>query len=263
MASLDVAALTVDEAGLQTLGERLRQEYVQASPWPHVVVRDLVDPAVLDSVRSECSRVDESHMMRTAGRNQVKQEVSSGLGPATTALLETLESPAFADLLTAVTGIEDLQPDPSHVYAGVHETSRGGFTLIHRDFRRHPVTELRHRVNVLLYLNKRWEQDWGGGLELWPSDMNAVGRRIPPVGNTLVFWETHDQTLHGLPEPVACPEGMSRLSLASYWYTEARRAEPVPRRRPVFARRPQDGWRVGRRPPLQVLRERIPGREGF
>jgi len=32
--------------------------------------------------------------------------------------------------------------------------------------------------------------------------MSAIGRRIFPRYNTMVLWETHGGTLHGLPDPV-------------------------------------------------------------
>jgi hypothetical protein len=130
--------------------------------------------------------------------------------------------------------------------------------MVHRDFRAHSKTGLNHRVNVLLYLNRVWPLEYGGGLELWPPDMRAVAKVIQPVANTLVIFETHDQTLHGFPDPVACPEGDARLSLACYFYTSAVRAQPVPLRRPIWARRPQDGFFVGRRGPASVLGDFAP-----
>ena len=44
-----------------------------------------------------------------------------------------------------------------------------------------------------------------------------------PRFNTMVLWETHDATLHGLPDPVKCPLDRTRLSVACYYYTKARR----------------------------------------
>ena len=96
----------------------------------------------------------------------------------------------------------------------------GGYTKIHRDFEMHPDTGLFHRVNLLVYLNRDWPDSYGGSLELWPSDMSKVGRCVFPRFNTMILWETHGGTLHGLPDPVRCPPNRMRLSVASYYYTK-------------------------------------------
>lgn len=243
----------LDRTYLQDLALQVQAQYERAQPWPHAVVMGLLPDDLIAAAAREGLEVDSSTIFRTVGRNQVKEETSSGLGPASRQILDQLEAPSFLEFLAFVTGIPDLLADPTHKWAGLHRSSAGGFTMIHRDFWEHPVSGLHHRVNVLLYLNEEWPLEYGGALELWPSDMHAVGRVIRPLANTLVIFETHDQTLHGLPEPVACPTADARVSLASYYYTTAPRAQKVPVRRPVFARRPQDGFLIGRRRPVSVI----------
>jgi len=75
--------------------------------------------------------------------------------------------------------------------------------------------------------------------------MTGCGRRVLPVAGTVAIFETRYETLHGVPDPVACPAGRARMSLASYYYSEeppaGRRHDPIVR----HPRRPQDPWRVG------------------
>jgi len=259
----DDAAFAFDPAALRLLALDLREQYLTAQPWPHAIVQGLIPDWLIAAAAGECAGMSDRLLMTTAGPNQVKQEAATGFGPVTSHILNQLEGEAFRKFLETVTGVEGLQSDPSHALAGMHRTPVGGFTLVHRDFRRHPTTNLHHRVNVLLYLNPKWQDDWGGALELWPSNMKQAVRRIPPRGNTIVLWETHDQTLHGLPDPVACPPEMSRLSLASYWYSVSSREAPVKLRRPVFARRPQDRLRRGRRPARQFIRDLLAPRRSY
>jgi Rps23 Pro-64 3,4-dihydroxylase Tpa1-like proline 4-hydroxylase len=244
----------IDFQALQRSSGDLRAQYLAARPWPHLVLHDLFRSSALVSIKEECVLIPPRQMNRQDGRAQVKEETSELPGPESRRMFELFEGPEFINFLEQITGVDELISDPSHVYAGVHRSRPGAFTLIHRDFRRHPQTMLHHRVNVLLYLNQDWQESFGGHLELWPSDMARRERLVVPSANTLVLWETHDQTLHGFPEPVACPPGDARIALASYYYTTEPRSEKVKRRGPVFARRPQDSWRTGRRPPAQVLR---------
>lgn len=246
-APLDVAALTgrVDE---------LRGRYAAARPWPHLVLHDLFPPDLLREAKRECLGVSGERMFRSTDWRHVKEESPAPAGPATETVLRALERDDVVAFLSALTGIPDLVADPTRLAAGVHRTPPGGFTLVHRDFRRHAHTRLHHRVNVLLYLNEGWREEFGGHLELWPGDMAGPPARIAPQANTLVVWETHDQTPHGLPEPVACPPDDARVALASYYYTRAPRAERVKRRGPTYVRRPGDPWLVGHRTPTDVAR---------
>jgi len=216
----------------------LQQEYVKAKPWPHIVVQDAFPDDLLDLVAAECGSIDEAHLIVSNEDRQVKQEAADGLGPATRELLELVDGEPFRAFVSTVTGVKDLLPDPSHKFAGTHRTPAGGFTKIHRDFRFHPTTGLYHRVNLLIYLNREWPASFGGSLELWPSDMSVIGRRIYPHFNTMVLWETHDATLHGLPDPVTCPSDRMRLSVASYYYTKEPRPFGDSLRESYWAARP-------------------------
>lgn len=258
MTDLVVAPWQLDSARLSELLPKARTEYVNASPWPHVVLHGLFPEELLEQAALECRGASSDRLFRTRDRNQLKEESSSELGPVSRLILAQIDSPAFRDFVSALTAVNHLLADPGHQWAGLHRTPPGGFTMIHRDFREHPLTGLHHRVNVLLYLNRQWPDSYGGGLELWPSNMRAPGRLIRPLANTLVIFETHDQTLHGVPEPVACPPGQARLSLASYFFTVEARTPAVPIRRPVFARRPEDSFLVGRRSFVSVIGDCVP-----
>ena len=217
-------ALSLDDfLRLPGHAQSLRREYLNAKPWPHIVVEGIFPEGLLDSVAAECAGLDQARLIRSNDYRQIKQEASEGLGPATKHLLEIVEGESFREFVSAVTGVADLLPDPMHKFAGAHRTPPGGFTKIHRDFEVHPTSGLFHRVNLLVYLNRDWANSYGGSLELWPPDMSAIGRRIFPRFNTMVLWETHDATLHGLPDPVKCPLDRTRLSVACYYYTKARR----------------------------------------
>jgi Rps23 Pro-64 3,4-dihydroxylase Tpa1-like proline 4-hydroxylase len=154
-------------------------------------------------------------------------------------------SPAFVAFVEEATGLRNLESDDSNYWAGLHASGRGAFSSLHRDFAVHPVTRKWHRVNALLFLNSDWREEYGGDLELWSSDLVACGARIKPDAGTLVIFETNDATLHGIPDPIACPKGRMRLSLAVYYYSD----EPWPESPHEFrfrrARRPQDPWWIG------------------
>lgn len=219
----------------------LREQFTTASPWPHLVLDDLVDPVLAaDAERQEaefakCLRPHRSHRM-------VKAESAVPGGPAAKEILGEMLSPQFIALIEAVTGIAGLIGDPEHFWGGLHVSGPGAFQSVHTDFERHPVPGLYHRVNVLLYLNSEWEPEFGGALELWPKSMTACGARIAPLLGRVVIFVTDPTTVHGVPDPITCPPERQRLSLASYYYTTEQPPLISFRDRIVQAQRPQDPW---------------------
>jgi hypothetical protein len=162
-------------------------------------------------------------------------------GPTLQTVLGELNSPRFVTFLSEMTGIPDLMADESLEGGGLHRSVKGGYLNIHADFTVHPRhRQWRRRVNLLLYLNEDWPEEYGGDLEFWSSDMKRCMTRTAPVGNRVVIFTTDADSFHGHPEPLRCPEGVSRRSLALYYFTE----EEAPVERSTdYRARPGDGRR--------------------
>jgi Rps23 Pro-64 3,4-dihydroxylase Tpa1-like proline 4-hydroxylase len=153
--------------------------------------------------------------------------------------INELNSPEFLAFLSKLTGIKDLKKDDGLEGGGIHQSTRGGYLNIHADFTVHPHhRNWQRRVNVLVYLNKEWEEAWGGKLELWDRQMKACEAAVLPVFNRCVIFNTDADSYHGHPEPMTCPEGVFRRSIALYYYTEE--ANPF-RRATYYQARPGEG----------------------
>lgn len=260
---METVTATPTAPGLARLVERaelLRLEYLAAEPWPHLVLTDLFDPAVLRAAADETRAVEPGRMVTATTSRMVKHETGdvAAAGPACAAVFDVLDGDDFLGFLRDLTGIDDLESDPTHHWAGIHATPVDGFTMVHTDFRKHPETGLWHRTNVLVYLNEGWRPQWGGQLELWTGDMRRLGRAIEPELGTVVVFETGARTYHGLPTPVASGDGRSRLSLAAYHYS---RSAPPPARRRLSKYQPRPGDSpILRVPTRWDLKERVPAR---
>jgi Rps23 Pro-64 3,4-dihydroxylase Tpa1-like proline 4-hydroxylase len=230
---------------LGVLAEKHRAAYQSATPWPHLVLDDLVDPErVAAAETQEINRALGLEIQKVQGI--VKAESPDVSGKAASEILDALLTAEFIEFLERLTGLADLIGDPSHSRAGLHVSPPGAFQALHRDFRRHPTTGQYHRINVLVFLNSDWKEEYRGELELWPPKASGPEqmKRIRPEAGRVVIFETTPTSYHGIPEPVNCPPGRARLSLASYYYTE----QPGPQDRKdmkVFVpRRPQDPARL-------------------
>jgi hypothetical protein len=154
------------------------------------------------------------------------------MGPISRQLVSQFNGVAMIRFLERLTGIDGLVPDPHLAGGGLHQLEPGGFLKVHADFNRHEKLNLDRRVNVLLYLNEEWRDEWGGYLELWTRDMSRRAHRIAPLAGRVVIFNTTSNSFHGNPEPVASPPDISRRSLAFYYYTNGR---PEEERAPVHS----------------------------
>ncbi len=211
----------------------LAPRYSGAEPFPHIVIDDFFPAERLAAVRREISaaRIDPE----APGYGWFGKRRASDLErfpEETRRLVEELNSPPFLGWLEQVTGIPDLEPDPYLEGGGIHQTPAGGYLKIHTDFNWHERLQRHRRINLLVYLNENWNEDWGGHLELWAEDQvgnpdGAPAVSIAPHFNRVAIFSTTDRSYHGHPHPLTCPPERTRDSLALYYYTKARPADEV------------------------------------
>lgn len=222
MNSLPVSDLTYgffEPGAVSSSGLDLRAAYQSAQPFPHVVLDDLFSADLLESCLAQFP----------AGGAEVEfsrpqEKLKSAWNPDSLAaplrsLFYSFNSRPFVTFLENLTGIEGLIPDPYFLGGGFHQTTNGGKLDVHTDFNLHKELNLERRINVLIYLNKNWQPEYGGCLELWNSDMTRCVQSIVPQFNRTVVFSTTGLSWHGHPEPVQHPNAMPRRSIALYYYT--------------------------------------------
>ena len=219
----------------------LQTSYRDAQPYPHVVIDDVLTPAALAAAYTDFAAIDPTSWTNYLHVNSKKfANTNRAAWGATLREIEAVfASPRFVAFLEALTGIEGLLPDPQLDGGGLHRSLRGGHLNVHADFTAHRVQPTwRRRVNLLLYLNEQWEAAWGGDLELWDKKVSRCEATVAPVGNRMLIFTTDQDSFHGHAEPLTCPEGVARQSLALYYFTEE--AHPVAHATDYRAR-PGDG----------------------
>jgi Rps23 Pro-64 3,4-dihydroxylase Tpa1-like proline 4-hydroxylase len=203
--------------------------YVDAKPFPHVVIDNFLNPEVLDTVLAEFPRPGQIRWQQFDNAHEIKlaSAKEASFGPITRLLFYHLNSMSFLEFLSGVTGIQNLIPDASLDGGGLHQIVRGGKLGIHADFNKHPKYGLDRRLNVILYLNKDWREEYGGHLELWDRNMTKCEAKVLPIFNRMMIFGTTDFTYHGHPDPLQCLEGMTRKSLALYYFSNGRPSDEI------------------------------------
>ena len=212
--------LDIDE--LERNVERLHADYQSAAPYPHIVIDDFLEPQAAKAAIAEFPPLDPEKWNNYIHVNERKFSNTdpSTWGPTLQRILQELNSPRFVQFVSKLLGVDNLIEDPSLEGGGLHQSTRGGFLNIHADFTVHPHhRNWQRRANIILYLNEDWKPEYGGDLELWSTDMKECVRKVSPVANRAVIFATDATSFHGHPEPMRCPEGVARRSLALYYFS--------------------------------------------
>ena len=254
-----MANYSIDPDVLWQRARDLHDQYVNAKPFPHIAIDNFFPPAVVDAVLAEFPKPGDIEWQKFQNAREVKLACREerSLGPAARGLSWEMNSQVFLRFLEIMTGIEPLIADPQLSGGGMHQILRGGKLGVHVDFNKHGPYQLDRRLNLLLYLNKDWKEEYGGHLQLWDKDMKQCEKKILPVFNRVAVFSTTETSWHGHPDPLACPEGWSRKSLALYYYTNGRSdGADAPEHTTVFRERP--GEVLPKEAPKVGLRDFVP-----
>ena len=220
----------------------LKDVYLTALPFPHIVVDNFLNTDLCENLLSDFPNHNEDFWLKYNNPlekkllyNHIDKNIPKSIGD----VLHYLNSDNAINFLEKLTGLSDLHSDPFLHGGGMHCTKNGGKLDIHIDYCLHPTLKMERRLNLIIYLNKNWEPSYGGNLELWNKSVDCCVKSIEPIFNRAVIFDTGDNSFHGHPEPLNCPEEISRKSLALYYLTKPREGA-TERFKAKFVARPQD-----------------------
>lgn len=202
--------------------ETLRNTYKSAKPFPHVVIDNLFSAEILERLLQESQTMRQDQWLKVEQdglEKTVRMRSGVDVGSAGSEFVGLLHSAAFLYLLSEITGVWQLLPDP-YLQGGGHALMRrGGFFKVHSDRSIAYETGLTRRLAMIVFLNKEWQSAYGGQLELWNHAATACEASIEPAFNRTILFEVAYPNYHGVPTPLTCPEGQLRKSFLVYYHT--------------------------------------------
>ncbi len=203
----------------------IQQHFISAEPFPHLIVDNFAPVTTLRAVTAGFGAVATEAWVRYDGPDEHGKSACNRIEVMPAAcrdFLAALSSGTAAKLCEWITGIDALEPDPSLYGGGLHMTESGGFLGVHLDNEQHPQSRLARRLNLIVYCTEGWQEEWGGHLEFWDRARTRVVRRIAPLWNRAVLFETSSHSFHGHSEPLRCPPEVRRKSVAVYFWSPPR-----------------------------------------
>jgi 2OG-Fe(II) oxygenase superfamily len=236
--------ISLDPIAAREFGARFAAQYCAAEPYPHIVIDNFLPDdlaeAILANFPTETGAGDVLYKDRLF-EHRKRQIFPDDCNEYVRRIFSFFNSAAMLGFLEGLTTIEGLISDPYFEGGGFHEISRGGKLGIHADFRVNRKLRLNRRLNLLVYLNKNWEDAHGGHLEMWDKAVKRKVRSITPLFNRCVIFNTDKDSYHGHPDPLKVPEHLTRKSMALYYYTASDQIyQEIPAHGTVFFARPDD-----------------------
>lgn len=216
--------------------ETLAADFKSAEPFQHVIIDNFLNQEMADQILNDLENDNfdkwdkrDQEQIQIKWRSDWKDD--SDVPVTTLSLIHFLNSGTFLRWLSKVTGIDGIIPDPYLTGGGFNQINPGGTLAVHADGNWHDLMGVHRRLNVIVYLNKDWEDDWGGHFELWSKTQDnspkECVKKVRPDFNRMIVFRTDDFSFHGHPTPLKCPEDRSRRSLILYYYTNTRPVDEV------------------------------------
>ena len=204
--------------------EAYHEQFDNAPSFRHVVMDNFLEPEMCRRVSAgfETALSHKNHGATKSHRDVLRKTGTPNLNVMTrdqVAVFDEIHSQRFLDFLERLTGISPVYADAALKGGGLHSSARGGYLNVHTDFNFHPSDDTHRPLNLILYVNEEWQEEWEGALELWNEDVTRCEAKIFPQFNRAALFETSEISFHGHPIPLNCPEGVTRKSLAVYYYS--------------------------------------------
>jgi Rps23 Pro-64 3,4-dihydroxylase Tpa1-like proline 4-hydroxylase len=209
--------------------QAFKSRIANAAPFPHVCVDNFLEESFANEIYEAFPSFKEARALGTefdSVNEKFKIQItnSATFAPPIARLNHLLASPDFVNWMADAFGIPKVLADPDLVGGGIHETNSGGRLDVHVDFNYVAKKKWHRRLNILIYFNKNWTEDYGGYLEFWDKDVKNRLGYFAPVFNRFCAFATSDISFHGV-TPLTCPASVVRRSFATYYYTEEAPAE--------------------------------------
>jgi hypothetical protein len=216
---------------LQQLAQRaveLAPQYHANKPFPHIYFDNFLPTAIADLALATFPDPEKIDWIRHRGVDQHRKlafDQAEFLPSPLRDILFFLNSRPMLQFLEKLTGIPDIFGDPYYNGGGLHQTKSGGSLEVHADYSYHPKLKVDRRINVLVYLNKDWKEEYGGHFELWNRELTRAEVKLLPLFNRCAIFSTTSYSYHGQPSPLTCPPDRTRKSIATYYFSNGRPAE--------------------------------------
>jgi|SRR5215203_197189 len=194
-------------------------QFNNAQPFRFLVIDNFLDFDLAQSLSKEFPSLEYMDV-NYKGINEKKSEHSSfeNLHPVFTNFKDAITRKEVTCIIENIAQIDKLETIEDRYGFGLHQGGQHSFLDIHVDYNLHPIRKKQRRLNLIIFLNPEWNQEWGGALEFWDKHVTSCRQSISPVFNRCVLFECNEYSYHGYSK-INCPETITRKSFYLYYFS--------------------------------------------
>jgi hypothetical protein len=205
--------------------QNLYNSVLDTKPCQHIIIDNFLHEEYIDIILQDINKLEpqNSYYHGHPTTENTKRAFNSNLSDIINELFNQLCSEEFINFLEITFGINNLIKNNNKLEgAGIHKVYNNGFLTMHKDFNHaydKNIGLIDRRLNLLLYMNPHWKEEYNGHLCLYDNEENKISKKVLPILNRCVIFNTTD-CIHGHPEPMKLDDGVCRQSIALYYYTK-------------------------------------------
>lgn len=239
--------------------QQIKHDFGNAKPCKYIVLPNFLTEELATTLYENFPKIDTLNVKRKSiNENKSEDYHFDRFHPDFSKLKEIVGSKEMYQFMETITGISGLSTTDDAMGSGVHQGQNGSYVDVHIDVNYNPAQNLWRRINLLIYLNKNWEPEYGGDLELWDKAMTQCEVKVPCDFNRAVIFLTDENSPHGYSK-ITVPEGETRKSFYTYYFTEVGEGFNYSDSR--FVSRPDDSTTkkvaTGIKEPLKITAKKI------
>ena len=203
------------------------RNYGKEGPFNHIIIDNFFIEDLAMKLFNEFPNYEDKRWHNYDNPIEVKKICNNwNLVPKNTyQTFQFLNSPDFINLISnEILNQKKIYADYGLNGGGWHIHKKGGKLNPHLDYSLHPKSGKQRKLNIIIYVNPNWSEDWGGQLGFWDNSSAEKPGELKKIiwskFNRAVIFDTTQNSWHGLPNPIKCPKEESRKSLAVYYLCE-------------------------------------------
>jgi len=207
--------------------EELKKEYNSHPEYGLIDIPEFLPKHIVDACSKELYDLPIEKMKHFTRKGSCMYECNNlYITPCQDQLVHALNSVEFIDWLEQLTGVTSLIPDQRLVGSGYMKSYTGDTLQIHTDFNWVDELQLNRAVNIIVYFNPEWKEEWGGSLNFYDTKRDKVHSSIKPSNGNLLVWTYKNLVYHGYPNPINCPENECRRGMRLFYLTKDAKTDP-------------------------------------
>jgi len=217
----------------------LKVEFNSNTPCKFILLENFLSEAAANTLYENFPKMEEMNVKRKSINENKREEYHfEKFHPIFEQVRTAIRSKEMIEVWQEISGLYDLELTLDGYGCGIHQGANGSFVDVHLDYNMHTEKNLFRRLNILIYLNKHWKEEYGGHLELWDEKVTQMQKAVLPSFNRAVIFRTDEISQHGV-RKVTCPENESRKSFYGFYFTPL--GDDFKYRDSKFTARPEEG----------------------